>query len=107
VAAAATLEPEIAPKMALATIIAEVRLPGTFPKIFSGAAEEPPDDAGRRIDGAHEDEQGDGREGEGVHDVEGGPGEVVHGLIREKHQPETCHDPHRHRDLDAEGQKQR
>jgi hypothetical protein len=29
------LEPEMAPKMALATIMAEAKLPGRFPKIFS------------------------------------------------------------------------
>ena len=35
VAAAATLDPEMAPKIALATIMAEARLPGMLPKIFS------------------------------------------------------------------------
>ena len=41
VAVAARLEPEMAPKMALATIMAEHRLPGRLPNIFSAPRKSP------------------------------------------------------------------
>ena len=106
VAAAATLDPEMAPKMALATIMAEPRLPGDVAEHLLRAQKQAPHDPGRGVDGPHEHEERDRREGEGIHHIERGPGKIVQGLIHEEEHPEAGHDPHRRRDLDSRGHQE-